>query len=134
MKINKVPEVSDLRSFAWILSVFFLLIFGIAIPYWKYKELNFIFFWISGFLLLCSMVYPKILLNPYKFWMLIGLVLGFINTRIILSFIYFLVFTPVALVKRIFGKDSMDRKWKKNENSYRIRVKQRPVEHMERPF
>ncbi|MCH8873123.1 hypothetical protein IH824_10185 [candidate division KSB1 bacterium] len=34
------------------------------------------------------------------------------NTQIILTLLYYLVFTPYALVMRLFGRDSMQRKLK----------------------
>lgn len=38
--------------------------------------------------------------------------LGWVNTRIILSIVYFLIFTPIALFFRFIGKDPMDRRFK----------------------
>jgi len=49
-------------------------------------------------------------------------VLGWINTRIILTLVYFLIISPLALVFKLIGKDPMERKigqsdsyWKKRE-------------------
>lgn len=36
-------------------------------------------------------------------------VLGWINTRIILSIVYFFIFTPLALIFRLMGKDPLGR-------------------------
>lgn len=40
------------------------------------------------------------------------------NTRILLSFIYFLIFTPFRIVSIILGKDFLDRKIEKDIESY----------------
>ena len=37
-------------------------------------------------------------------------VLGWMNTKIILTLIYFLVITPLALLFKLIGKDPMERK------------------------
>jgi len=37
-------------------------------------------------------------------WMMIAKVLGFINSRILLSIIFFLILTPIALLMRLLGK------------------------------
>ena len=42
--------------------------------------------------------------------MKIGHVLGWINTRIILGMVSFIMFAPVALVLRLLGKDPMQRR------------------------
>ena len=44
--------------------------------------------------------------------------LGWINTRLILFIIFYLVFTPIGLVMRLFGVDLLDKKIDKNKNSY----------------
>lgn len=38
-------------------------------------------------------------------------ILGWVNTRIILTLVYFLVFTPVALIFKLIGKDPMNRRF-----------------------
>ncbi len=40
-------------------------------------------------------------------WMMIAKVLGWINSRILLSVLYYVILTPVALVARLFGKAGM---------------------------
>jgi flagellar biosynthesis protein FlhB len=49
-------------------------------------------------------------------WMKIALVLGWINTRILLSLIFFLFLTPIALFSRLFTKDPLRLKQPKNSN------------------
>lgn len=39
-------------------------------------------------------------------WMMIAKVLGFINSRILLSIIFFVILTPIALLMRLLGKSS----------------------------
>lgn len=50
--------------------------------------------------------------------------LGWVNTRIVLSIAYLLIFTPVALIFRFIGKDSMERKFEE-VNSYWIKREQK---------
>lgn len=47
----------------------------------------------------------------YKAWMKFAHALGWVNTRIILSIVYFLIFTPLALIFRLIGKDPMERRF-----------------------
>lgn len=124
----------DYRSFGIIVGAIFLLIFGLALPYWKTKSIN-QYFSIGGLLLISIAVLLPILLKyPYLAWMKIGEILGFINTRIILSIIFFILFTPFGLIRRIIGKDTLGVKLHPNQESYRKLSTQTDIKHMERPF
>ncbi len=124
----------DYRSFGIIVGAIFLLIFGLALPYWKTKSIN-QYFSIGGLLLISIAVLLPILLKyPYLAWMKIGEILGFINTRIILSIIFFILFTPFGLIRRIIGKDTLGVKLHPDQESYRKLSTQTDIKHMERPF
>lgn len=47
----------------------------------------------------------------YEAWMKFAHALGWVNTRIILSIVYFLIFTPLALIFRLIGKDPLERRF-----------------------
>jgi len=50
-------------------------------------------------------------LDPvYRVWMRLGEVLARINTVIILGITFFVVVTPIGLIKRLTGGDPLDRK------------------------
>jgi small-conductance mechanosensitive channel len=70
-------------------------------------------------LILAGLLTPLWLRPLFKGWMKIGHVLGFINTRIILGIGYFLVFTPIGLIRRMMGKDSLNRTLKPEQSTYR---------------
>ena len=46
----------------------------------------------------------------HRFWMGIAAVLGYVNSRILLSLLYYGLFTPVGLVRRLLGRDPMKRR------------------------
>lgn len=54
----------------------------------------------------------------YDYWMLFAKALGWVNTRILLSLMYFVVFTPFRIVSIVIGKDFLDRKIEKGKDSY----------------
>jgi hypothetical protein len=56
----------------------------------------------------------------HRFWMGIALVLGYINSRILLSLTYYGLFTPYRLVSRIIGRDPLRRRGA-NESTYWIK-------------
>jgi hypothetical protein len=59
------------------------------------------------------------LLGPiYIVWMKFARILEWVNTRIILSVIFYLIFTPLGLVMKLLGKDLLDRRIEGNKDSY----------------
>jgi len=43
-------------------------------------------------------------------WMKLAAGLGYVNSRILLSAMYFLVFTPAGMIRRMLGHDPLDRR------------------------
>jgi hypothetical protein len=70
----------------------------------------------------------------FYLWMKLGQVLGWINTRIILGLVFFILFAPVALLLRILGKDPLHRKLDDKASTYRVDSEKLPRERMEKPF
>ncbi|MEI8350388.1 MAG: SxtJ family membrane protein [Candidatus Omnitrophota bacterium] len=89
---------------------------------------------ISGWLFIFSTVSfvlsffsPRVILPIYIVFTKIGHVLGWINTRIILSIIFYLVITPFGLVMKLFKKDPLEKSICKTKDSYW--VKRNPAEN-----
>ena len=73
---------------------------------------------ISAVFFVLAFIMPDLLKPAYIFWMKFAFVLGWINTRLILFIIFYLIFTPIGLGMRLFGVDLLDRKIDKNKESY----------------
>ena len=63
-----------------------------------------------------------------------GAVMGFINTRIIMSVFFFVLLTPAAWLLRIAGKDLLARQLSKTAQSYRVASEPYTKEQMEKPY
>ena len=63
---------------------------------------------IAAILLLGALIAPRLLHPVYRAWMRLGEALGWLNTRILLSLVFFLVVTPIGLVLRLFGRSPLD--------------------------
>jgi hypothetical protein len=61
---------------------------------------------------------PRALTPLERVWMRTAAVLGWLNTRILLTALFLLVFTPLALVRRLLGKDSLDRRFEPDRATY----------------
>ena len=81
-----------------------------------------------------ALALPHLLAPVYRCWMCIGHGLGWVNTRIILGILFYLLFTPAGLLMRRFGSNPMYRKPDSEENSFRLLKKARPASHMKRQF
>jgi hypothetical protein len=123
----------QLRSFGLLVGGIFALI-GLWPLIWRGEDLRLWAMIATAVLVLPAVVYPMSLKLIYRGWMAVGEALGWINTRIILSIIFYGVFTPVAMVMRMRGKDPMRRGWDPNRESYREIREPRPGTHMQRQF
>lgn len=73
---------------------------------------------IGTVLLIVTMTAPRLFLPFAKFWFSFSNVLGHIVSRVFLTVLFFVMVTPVGLLRRALGKDSMQlKKWKKNQTS-----------------
>ncbi len=61
---------------------------------------------LGAILILGGIILPLALKWPYKLWLGLGLILGFIVSHIILTILFYLVITPIAIVKRLVTKKS----------------------------
>ena len=118
---NIKSGISELRKFGITLCVVFGLLGALFL--WRAKPFYYQMFAVSGFFLFFGLAFPIILKPIHKVWMGIALVLGFIMTGVILSVLFYLVITPIGLLSRLCGKDSLDLKLDKSVKSYWIQKK-----------
>lgn len=84
-----------------------------------YQLLNWpIFILLAIIFLLIAMTYPPIFQPFAIFWFALSMALGTVISKVILSLLFFALVLPVGLVRRAFGKDSMQIKsWKQGSQS-----------------
>ena len=61
-------------------------------------------------LVLLGLLWPRALVMPNRAWMLLAAGLSFVTTRIILALVFFLVVTPIGVIKRSLGWDPLSRR------------------------
>lgn len=83
---------------------------------------------ITGILLISGgFIFPVYLKPVYRVWMAFAIALGWLVSRIILTFIFFIVLTPVSFLAKLAGKDFLDRK--NLRNSYWIRKEEKQTNY-----
>lgn len=71
---------------------------------------------IAAALWIAAALAPSLLRPVYRGWMHLGEALGWVNTRILLTLIFFLVVTPIGLLMRLFGRSPIA--VKRRDDSY----------------
>ena len=113
---NIKSEKSDLRNFGITISVILLIIAGFL--FWKEKESFQILLTFGVSFCILGIVIPFILKPIYWVWMIFATILGWIMTRVILSLLFYIIFTPIGLIPRFFGKQFLELRWDKSKESY----------------
>ena len=123
----------DLRSFGLIVGGVFAVI-GLWPVVRRGGDYRTWAFALSALLIGPALAFPVVLKPLHRVWMKLGEILGWINTRIILGAIFFAVVTPMGLIRRVLGKDSMGRRRKSDAESYRVPRTARAASHMTRQY
>jgi len=115
--MSKKVKISSNRSFGIVFSLIFLVIaiypvfYGFPFRIWS-LVISFVF-------LILGLINSQYLKFFNFIWFKLGLVLAKIFNPIILSFIFFIIVTPIALLMKILKKDLLNLKYNSN-NSYWI--------------
>ena len=79
------------------------------------------YFYITGIFIVIIGLATPILLRPiFIIFSYIGFIIGWFMTRVILSLLFYLVFTIIGIVSRVFGKRFIDLIIEKETKSYWI--------------
>ena len=112
--MNKKVWMSSNRSFGLVFFAFFLIV-GLW-PIFQYEDVR-IWSIIAAFIfLILGILVSKYLTPLNRFWMKFGLFLGKIISPIVMGIVFFLVVTPIGIMMKIFGKDLLNIKYKKNQS------------------
>jgi hypothetical protein len=105
---SSTPEQAKDTGMAMILICLLLGYFG------KFPK----FLGVSIVLLLITMTVPKVFKPLAGLWFGLSHVMGQVVSKLVLTLIFFLVVTPVGLIRRLTGADSLQlKKWKQGSES-----------------
>jgi hypothetical protein len=114
------PQLPSNRSFGWTFTVFFLLVGA----YGLWRGGGSLVLWglaLAAAMALVTVTRDRWLTPLNRAWMAFGELMGRVVSPIVLGLIFFAVFTPVAAVMRLFGRDAMLRKWDAAAPSYWVK-------------
>ncbi len=116
----KIPTEKELKNFGLIWSTIFLII--ASMPLLKGLEIRFWALYVSIIFVATAFFYPKIYhkIRFYQTWIRFGNFIGKINSKIIISILFYGLFVPTGLVLKILRKDLLLKKLDKSLTSYFI--------------
>ena len=86
-------------------------------------------------LILLGLLWPRALVLPNRAWMLLAEGLSFVTTRIILGLVFFLIITPIGVVKRMSGWDPLGRRGARSDSYWKpYSERQHNPRHYEKMF
>jgi hypothetical protein len=118
MDKSKFNNRKEWKKFAIGLSIIVAIIATIQ---YFYNHTIYIYLYISSILILLIGLISPIIIKPiFILFSYLGFVLGWFMTRLILAFLFYLIFTPIGLLIKLTGKKLLDTKFPGNGESYWI--------------
>tara|TARA_B100000242_G_C42995432_1_gene462256 strand:+ start:686 stop:1078 length:393 start_codon:yes stop_codon:yes gene_type:complete len=114
---ESIPE-KQLREFGFLIGFGFPIFIGWIIPAMSGHIFRFWSLWVGLPSLMLGIIKPSLLYYPYRVWISLGVILGWINGRVVLGSVFLIVLLPISFIMKIFSYDPL-RKKKSNEISYR---------------
>jgi hypothetical protein len=123
------------REFGLIVGGVFVLLGGWWLYRGKFITAAYVLLALGFLLILFGLLWPRALVLPNRAWMLLAEGLSFVTTRIILGLVFFLVVTPIGVVKRLSGWDPLGRRGPRSSSYWKpYSERQRNPRHFEKMF
>lgn len=111
-------KASSNRSFGCVFGAVFLII-----AVWPLLSSGAVRWWslgVAAAFALVTVAAPKLLTHPNRLWLRLGLLLNQIISPLALGFLFYAVVTPLGMLMRALGKDSLRLRPEGSEKSYWI--------------
>jgi hypothetical protein len=122
--LNKNPTSRELKVFGVLFAVFFGLLGAVFWWYTGWQTAAMVVWKSAAFILVAYIVAPQIRRPIYLIWSYALYPIGFVITLVLMGVVYYLVITPTGFLMRLFGRDPLSRKFRREAKSYWIRRKE----------
>jgi len=124
--MDKSNSIKKYKEFGYLIGFGFPLIIGYLIPLFSGHAFRTwtLFFGIP--ILIIGIIKPSLLKYPYKGWMKIGHILGWINSKLVLGIVYICVLIPISLIMKSLGHNPLKNINKKNK-TYREKINSKEI-------
>jgi hypothetical protein len=118
MDKTKFNDRSEWKKFAIGVAIILTII---AVVQWYLDVTIYPYLLISAIVILIFGLFIPVVIKPlFIAFSYLGFVLGWIMTRVILSLLFYLAFTPISLILKLTGKHLLDTSINQNQESYWI--------------
>jgi hypothetical protein len=136
MTAHPIPELDrkGFRKFGLTTGAIFAVLFGLIFPWLLERPWPlwpWIIFAVLGGL---GLVAPMALKPIYYGWMKFGLLASKVTTPLILGLLFYLMISPISLVRRMLGHNDMRRPFASDAATYRIPSNRSEPANLEKPF
>jgi hypothetical protein len=141
---HPIPDKDGLRRFGLLFAGILALLFGLIIPCIRFgmEGLPLLVnnrnphwpWWAAAVIAALALALPASLKWLYRPWMKFADVAQWVNSRLILFVLYYFIILPIGLLRRLLGKDSMQRKFDRRLASYRTVLGAADHNDMEKPY
>ncbi|MDJ0597631.1 MAG: SxtJ family membrane protein [Crocosphaera sp.] len=133
---HEIPKLDKrgLGDFGLLMATIIALLFGLILPLLWGHNLPLIPWIIAGILASLALLIPQSLSPIYQGWMRVAQVLAWVNSRLILGLIFFIIVIPMAMIMKIIKRDPLNRKFEIRLETYRISSQIKNKVSMEKPY
>ena len=122
-----------LRRFGFVMAVAFGVLAALLL--WRHRPAGPYLLALAGGFALLGAVAPRVLDPVERAWMRLAGRLSVVMTYVVLTLAYFLVVTPLGLLRRLFGADSLHLKLDRSAATYWVPVEpDGPGSRHDRPY
>ena len=101
--MHDIPDLDrrGLRKFGLTTGAILVMLFGLVLPWLRDRPLPLWPWCVAAVLAVWALAAPASLTMVYRPWMKAGLLLGWLNTRIILGLVFWIIVMPLGLILRL---------------------------------
>ena len=116
-----------LKDFGFLISFGLPILIGWFLPLLGGHNFRIWTLWVSIPALICAISRPGLLFYPYKYWMILGSILSWVNSRIILGAVFLLILQPISIIMKLFNYDPLKKSFH-NKKTYREVIKNKKID------
>lgn len=128
------PDRKGLRDFGLTSGAIVAVLFGLLIPWLMEREFPLWPWIVCGVLVAWSLIAAPTLRPVYRGWMRFGIVMSRVTVPVIMSLVFFVVVTPLSLIRRLLTGDQFNKRRDPSLDTYRSPSERRKPQDLKRPF
>jgi hypothetical protein len=125
-----------LKKFGLVMAAALAVLGILVYIFGSHPQRSFILWGVGALFCFSAVFIPNSLKMIHRYWMVLAFTLGWFMSRLILTILFFAIITPIGLIKRLFGSDSMHLKFDPEASTYWIKRQDKPFDpkNYERQF